>query len=215
VIILEIVMNDTIFGAYVEAMNQVLRYGKTIKSNQKDRGDVCQLEVLMSEIRLPQNQKIKHPYWYGAKLDNYKKIERVDNDFKYTYIDRLRYNFCAIDQLDECIDILSTNDDSRRALGITWQPEIDLYENEVPCMILNQFKIVNGKLNINAVWRSHDIYGAYYPNLILLHEIQKYVADGVGVPTGKMYVMSMNPHIYCKDIIDAKKLTKSMPIGWW
>ena len=48
-------------------------------------------------------------------------------------------------------------------------------------MMLVDFKIRDGKLNTTGLWRSHDIYGAWFPNAVGLSHLSKYVAGEVGV----------------------------------
>jgi thymidylate synthase len=58
------------------------------------------------------------------------------------------------------------------------------------------FKIREGKLHTTGLWRSHDIYGAWFPNAVGLTRLSEYVANEVGVEIGTLNIHSISAHIY-------------------
>ena len=58
------------------------------------------------------------------------------------------------------------------------------------------FKIRNNKLYTTALWRSHDIYGAWFPNAVGLTYLAQYVAGEVGLDLGSITIHSISAHIY-------------------
>ena len=46
------------------------------------------------------------------------------------------------------------------------------------------------------LWRSHDIYGAWFPNAVGLCNLAKYVAGEVGSEVGTLTIHSISAHIY-------------------
>ena len=73
-------------------------------------------------------------------------------------------------------------------------------------MMLVDFKIRDGKLNTTGLWRSHDIYGAWFPNAVGLSHLSKYVAGEVGVEMGSLTIHSISAHIYEVNFKEAEKV---------
>lgn len=157
----------------------------------------------IKNIRVPEGY-----FWSGEKLEKYSQ-QFISNDkqgFVYTYGNRLRAHFAGIDQIQEAINRLKNCNESRRAISITWDPIQDSKTDEVPCMILVDFKIRDNKLHTTALWRSHDIYGAWFPNAVGLTYLAQYVAGEVELSTGSVTIHSISAHIYEVDFNEARKV---------
>lgn len=206
----EYIEADTIYHAHKKAMELVLEQGDNILD---ERGsNTREVQNLFIQINNPRNSINKHHYWQGDKLDIYKDqlVNPKNPGFVYTYGERLRLHrgffidkdgeaveiAIFIDQISNIVDQLIDCKETRRATAVTWSPELDSGKEEVPCLILVDFKIRDSKLDITAVWRSHDIYGAYYPNLIGLRALGEFVCKRVGVGMGKIVTQSISAHIY-------------------
>lgn len=72
----------------------------------------------------------------------------------------------------------------------------DVLLKHAPCLRLISFKIVNGKLNITVFFRSWDFWSGFPTNLGGLQLLNEYIADAIGIETGKMYALSDGLHIY-------------------
>lgn len=147
----------------------------------------------IKDIRVPEGY-----FWSGEKLEIYSQqfISDDKQGFVYTYGNRLRAHFEGIDQIQEAINRLKNCTESRRAISVTWDPTVDTKTDEVPCMILVDFKIRDNKLYTTALWRSHDIYGAWFPNAVGLTYLAQYVAGEVGLSLGSITIHSISAHIY-------------------
>lgn len=147
----------------------------------------------IKDIRVPEGY-----FWNGEKLEKYSEqfISSDIQGFVYTYGNRLRAHFSDVDQIQEAIDRLKNCKESRRAISVTWDPVADTKSDEVPCMILVDFKIRDNKLYTTALWRSHDIYGAWFPNAVGLTYLAQYVAGEVGLGLGSITIHSISAHIY-------------------
>jgi len=165
-----------------------------------ERGSVTK-EILNTIVNVKNPLDTESPkgyFWTGEKLDKYSE-QFLSNDkqgFIYTYGNRLRAHFDGIDQIQEAIERLNNFKESRRAISITWDPTVDTKNDEVPCMMLVDFKIRDGKLHTTGLWRSHDIYGAWFPNAVGLSNLAKYVAGEVGSEVGMLTIHSISAHIY-------------------
>ena len=70
-------------------------------------------------------------------------------------------------------------------------------------------KIRKDKLYTSAVWRSHDIYGAWFANLVGLTYLAQYVAKKLNVNVGPITVQSISGHINNNDKKSAEQLLKA------
>jgi thymidylate synthase len=157
------------------------------------------------DIRVPEGY-----FWSGDKLKTYSEqfISKDKQGFVYTYGNRLRSHFSNVDQINEATYRLKNCTESRRAISITWDPAIDSKNDEVPCMILVDFKIRNDKLYTTALWRSHDIYGAWFPNAVGLTYLSQYVAGKLDIAIGSITIHSISAHIYEVNFDEARELLK-------
>ena len=157
----------------------------------------------LKNIRIPEGY-----FWSGEKLDIYSEqfISKDRQGFIYTYGNRLREHFQGIDQINEAIKRLKNCSESRRAISVTWDPVMDTENDEVPCMMLVDLKIRDGKLNITGLWRSHDIYGAWFPNAVGLANLAQYAAGELDVKVGTLTIHSISAHIYEVNFDEACKV---------
>ena len=196
---------DTIGNGFQTLVKKVMENGLEIKDERDSQ--IKELLNVFVTIKDPLNDSTPDGYfWEGDKLDEYKKqfMNPDDGGFVYTYGNRLRGHFFkqgnemndVVDQLEEVINRLKNYKLTRRATMTTFDPGRDHYKYEIPCMILIDFKIRDGKLHTTGVWRSHDIYGAWFPNVMALSHMAQYVAYEVGVEMGTITVQSISAHIY-------------------
>ncbi|WP_225370006.1 thymidylate synthase [Methanobrevibacter arboriphilus] len=87
--------------------------------------------------------------------------------------------------------------------GIKWLIQKN---DEVPCMILVDFKIRDDKLYTTALWRSHDIYGAWFPNAVGLSYLAQYVSERVDASIETITIHSISAHIYEVNFKEAREL---------
>ncbi|MDI9624560.1 MAG: thymidylate synthase [Methanothermobacter sp.] len=206
---------NEIKDGWQKLLKKILEEGEPIKD---ERGSMT-LEILNAivEIQTPFktnfyqiSEEVEVPkgyFWTGEKLKEYANQFLTPNNpgFTYTYGNRLRDHF-NVDQVEEAIKRLKNFRKTRRATMITWDPRIDSREDEVPCMILIDFKIRDGKMHTTGVWRSHDIYGAWFPNAVGLAYLTKHVAEETGAQVGPITIHSISAHIYETDLEEAQKM---------
>ncbi|HPE06144.1 MAG TPA: thymidylate synthase [Smithellaceae bacterium] len=164
------------------------------------------------------------------------KRERVEG-FEYTYPDRLfdypkidcfydgefgagKYNLGngdgnGMNQIQYVIEELTRSPQSRRAIAITWVPELDEKSHEPPCLQFAHFLLRKGVpafeqrpdylyLSGRFPFRSHDMLSGYGANAIGLLGLMKHVAsklsDNLKVPIaiGNLVTVSSSAHIYCE-----------------
>jgi thymidylate synthase len=187
----------TIKNGWESLVKRIMKDGVEITD---ERGSLTK-EILNTMVNIKNPMDSESPkgyFWTGEKLDKYSEqfLSSDKQGFIYTYGNRLRAHFDGIDQIQEAIGRLNNFKESRRAISITWDPTVDTKNDEVPCMMLVDFKIRDGKLNTTGLWRSHDIYGAWFPNAVGLSNLARYVAGEVGSEIGMLTIHSISAHIY-------------------
>jgi thymidylate synthase len=187
----------TIKKGWETLVKKIIANGVEIKD---ERGSVTK-EILNTVVNITNPSITESPegyFWTGEKLDKYSEqfLSSDKQGFIYTYGNRLRAHFDGIDQIQEAINRLNNVKESRRAISVTWDPTVDTKNEEVPCMMLVDFKIRNGKLYTTGLWRSHDIYGAWFPNAVGLSNLSKFVAKETGSEVGTLTIHSISAHIY-------------------
>lgn len=83
------------------------------------------------------------------------------------------------------------------ALDVPHEPLTD--EGYIPCVSLLDFQKTGGKLDMTAYCRALDFGCKAYVNLVMLHLIQKEIAEKTGIPCGKLILIVKSAHFYLRD----------------
>ena len=153
-------------------------------------------------------------YTYGNKLRAYyypdtKAIKNLATtkeykDFEFSQGPHLDANvdykdsFCEIDQLQDIIDVLKRDRYSKACVGMTWHVADELMRKHKssPCLVMLQAMVVDEKLNLTVYFRSHDMAQGWPENAYGCAAIQKEIAEGIGVETGILTIISGSAQIY-------------------
>ena len=128
--------------------------------------------------------------------------EKISDDGKtansaYGFLMKYAFGF---DQIEKVIEILKKDPESRRAkINInTPRENVDSTLDE-PCTMFLQFMIRHEELHCTAVMRSNDIWFGFPYDVAFFTELQKYIADELGVGYGKYTHFVCSLHMYDKD----------------
>lgn len=190
--------------AYRYMMGMISQSGdRVIDENGYATKEMRNIQITITDPCNPQNWPIPNTGWKLPALDEYVAREilnpKMPNGFRYTYGERLfEYDnqIVCVNQIEFIIISLNGDPTTRRAIAITYNPMVDLYEDSIPCLQLVNFLIRDGKLHLTAVFRSWDVKRAAPENLYGLSKLMEYVAEKVGVPTGELTVFAFSAHIY-------------------
>lgn len=141
---------------------------------------------------------------FEAYSDNL--LNDSDNDFVYTYHDRLFKYGNNINQIKNIIQKLKQDPGTRRAQAITWYPHHDLHSKTPPCLQRIQFMIRDDALNMYVEFRSNDCLSAFNQNAYAFAQLQNYVAEQVNYKIGKYYHYIVSAHMYYER--DAEEINK-------
>ena len=150
-----------------------------------------------------------YPYTYHDRLFNYKPVNFEDLKNWKTSSDKILKivdSFCGVNQVAEAIAQLKKSSYTRRAQSVTWRPLADNDRDDSPCLQRIWFRIFDGKLRMNAHWRSRDLFGAWEANVNGMIQIGQLVAKEAGVVLGDYFDFCDSLHIYGKK----KKLYKEL-----
>lgn len=123
-----------------------------------------------------------------------------DGKFSYTYNERLH----AYNQLNSVIEELRKHPNSRQAVVQIFDFHCDLYKmggkERIPCSLMYQFMIRNGKVHMHYFQRSCDLLTHAAYDIWFAIAMIEYVADTLGRPTGYLYHYISSLHAYYKDL---------------
>lgn len=120
-----------------------------------------------------------------------------DRGFSYSYGERYASSLEAI------IGELREHPESRQLFLSVWDPVIDagkLGKLRVPCSLGYWFVKRDGQLHMTYMQRSADFATHFVNDQYLSHKLQRYVADQVGIPTGRFTHWIGSLHVYQKDV---------------
>ena len=196
-----IIRANTISDAWDRGINMIWNQGHEVTDERGSK--IKEYLNLMIVVKDPYTNRIPADIsWNEERLEEYaKQLTTGENvqDFEYTYGQRLRNWNEQVDQIAYVIDKLKHNPTTRRATAVTWVPTVDTVVDEVPCMIIDDFKIRGDMVNLTTLFRRHDFAGAYPANLYGLSRLLEYVAGEVGVKPGMITSISASAHIYEHD----------------
>ena len=172
-------------------------------------------EIMLNEIQSGKYDIDGCPIKSDALYEYVKSFEDgSDKGFVYDYPNRILQHF-NVNQFDVMKKRILNSMGSNRAVAITYDPELYQDREDIPCLQFLQGIVRNGELTIHCLFRSNDIYGAFYSNMFfiayigikLMNEINKELV-GEKINFGGIHYHSTSGHIYNNDLKSAKKLAK-------
>jgi len=127
----------------------------------------------------------------------------------YTYYERHRKYRGKIDQISYIINYLKKTPHTNRAISVTWIPEIDQKNEDVPCNIVLWCKVVGDKLIMETYWRSRDAWRGALPNMYAFTELQRIIAEECKVETGYYVDFTSSYHIYEESFYEVEEALKT------
>jgi thymidylate synthase len=199
-----LIRGRTISDAWHRGLNLIWRQGEEIEDERGTRiKELLGLQVIVED---PYIEMIPREYsWNEERLEEYALQLRTGENpgFEYTYGERLRSWGVAgaspVDQIEQAICRLKASPSTRRATAVTLNPPLDTARDEIPCMIVDDFKLRDGRLNLQVFFRSHDFAGAYPANLYGLARLLQHVASQLHEAPGSISTTSASAHIYDHD----------------
>ena len=137
-------------------------------------------------------------------LDGILDFEVEKGNWAYTYHQRMA------DQFDFIVNELKRNPDSRRAVIVVRDKEVDMPSSDPACLQHIQYFIRDGALHCKVLFRSNDAVKAAFMNAFALIMLQKRFADQLGVEMGTYTHRANSFHVYERDFELLKSYVKRM-----
>lgn len=215
----EIIKRSSLKDVWLKACHTVLTKGDSVLSERGSK--TLEIRNLIMETTNPLNhwnnvKSIWLPKDFMFSKDYLTKyadqlLDGSEKGFKYDYGNRLRGHF-GMDQIENVIARLKSNQSSRRAIAITIDPICDYKEEEIPCLQQLTFLVRDSELHITALFRSNDIGLATFANQYAILNLGTYISDRLGLNVGSLVVHAVSAHIYETDIDSIKHVLSKN--GW-
>lgn len=201
---------DTIGEAWLKCIQTVMEGGS----------DFHDEDVLIKEI-LGLTIKINKPSSCDPIIDEYgdkfivshtlQKFEKgiIMENRPFTYGD-LIYNKNGIDQFEWIVDRLKNKPESKSAtISLLTEGTTDA---NLPCLVLIDAKLRFERLYLNFFFRSQNIVGRQYANLLAIATLQEKLATRLGVAIGSLTGFIASAHIYEYDFKNAQAICDNRKI---
>ena len=142
---------------------------------------------------------------YGYQWVKWEKFS-IDSDKK-------TYKKTHINQIEEVINLIKNNPDSRRMVVTAWNPSV-LDEIALPsCHAFFIFNVTNGKLNCHLTQRSGDIALGIPFNLACYATLTQMIAQETNLELGQFSHYINDAHIYENHIDGLQEQLKREPLN--
>lgn len=131
----------------------------------------------------------------------------VTSNSAYGYILKYKHGF---DQIEKVIELLTVDPSSRRAvININIPNERVIETKDEPCTIGLQFLNRDGKLHCTAIMRSNDIWFGTPYDWAFFIELQKVIADRLGLDYGTYTHFATSFHVYDRNIAEIRAIAEA------
>jgi thymidylate synthase len=211
---MRIIRAPSIGRAHELVIKMILEKGWDLKT--EDAEATIEFEEVTLQVDTPQAEPMvsQHSRFQQRFVEQYAQdlLQGTHATFEYDYHGRL-FDWgerlvsdgqpVHIDQIAYIIEKLKSHPTSRRSIAITWNPVIDENLDACPCLQLIQCILREGRLHMRVIFRSNDMLTAAGANMYALVQLQKSIAEKLGVLCGIYTHISLVPHIYyIRDIHD-------------
>jgi thymidylate synthase len=204
------VSEDTLGECWIKSVKTVMNNGQDFFDEDVKIKEVLGLSV---EIKNP-NLDDNIIYEYGDKNIINRMLKKfskgiVMNDRPFTYGECI-YNKNGIDQFEWLVNRLKSKKETKSAT-ISLLTEGN-NQAILPCLTTIDVKIRNNQLILQFFFRSQNIFGRQYANLLALTKLQSDLAKRCSVEVGKIQGYIASAHIYDYDFNQAKNLCANKKI---
>ena len=195
---------ETLGGCWLDSIRYVLKFGQG--HHDEDVGIYEVLGMCVEIVKPAENDLLIAVH--GDKEVLSRTIEKFAKgaflpDRPFTYGERI-YNMAGVDQFEWLVERLLNKPDTKSAtinLLIPGSTAANL-----PCLTTLDAKIRRGRLDLQFFFRSQNIFGRQYANLVALARLQGDLARRCGADIGMLRGYVASAHIYDFDVAEAREL---------
>lgn len=200
-----IIERETLGEIWLQAMKLVMEKGENIWDDNVALREIRNLYISIENI-----------FEKDSILEKFADYERIQlmkkkyatcglvGDYEMDY-GSLIYNNNGVNQIEWIINRLKNKEETKSATITLHKPG----EKFLACLSMLDFKYRNGVLDLNAVYRSQNIFSSHPGNMLALRQIQKDVADALGWEMGKVDLIVFSAHIYETDFKKVNEIIKN------
>lgn len=171
---------------------------------------------------MPKEKENEFDYTYYSRLRHYPdctvraSIPNITNEEETkAHIQRMSQGKCVLERTDQVQQAIKTfkEDPTRRSVVMhTWIPKRDLEkfspdrkDTSSPCLTIIHPQIVEDKLHFNVVMKTNDLFTAWPGNAYAFSELQRYMAEQIGIGVGHYTHFSVSMQIY-EEVYEAAEM---------
>ncbi len=217
------VRGNKVSEVWLKVLEQIDKYAKVskIKTNESVKIKELLNFTAVIEDEDPSDPIIPEYFRFDKEyIFNYYEemcTPKIPSGVIYTYGSILRSwknyrNNERFDQIQAIIDYLNKDIFRKSALATTWTVEDALTNRHTnkdknnPCLVNVQVLYQDNKLYLTAYFRSHDMFRGWPVNAFGLRNMQKIIANGLGVEMGSLTMISASAHIYEENWQETKEI---------
>lgn len=203
------IREDTIGRCWFKSMESIIDNGISVQDEDVKILEVLGLTVMIDSPSLTDPLVSTHgdPVVIERTLAKFSPGADMP-DRPFTYGQRI-FNQGGINQFDWMADRLKCKPETKSAtIGLLIPGDSS---PNLPCLVTIDAKIRQGRLLLQFFFRSQNIFGRQYANLLALAKLQNMLAERCGVTVGTLSGYIASAHIYDFDIEQAKALCAGNP----
>lgn len=185
--------------AWIQVLKHIMNFGTIKKSQYGDsQRELIGLMVTISKEESTNPQLIDEFGFNEQELKNYIPQVTTANSvegLEYTYGERL-FNHKKIDQINNIIDQINSEEYTRRAIAFTWNVEEDYSNPKCPCLNVVHVLVQDNTLFMTCYFRSNDMFEAWPRNCFALRALQEIICKRTNKDIGHITVISNSAHVY-------------------
>lgn len=210
------VRRDYIGDAWLDVLKIVMRFGVDTPGMY---GKVKQVHNLAVVIEKESTVDPKLPSFLTFNKDSLQKYyqgffsKNEDQSESYTYGERIFSWGGGIDQRALMAEKLKRFPYDRGAMAVLWETDRDNFPPrgtdtkqggqtkgwKVPCLVMILAQCLGDELNLTAVFRNNDMYGAWPLNAFAIRKFQEELAKDIGKGVGSLTTISHIAEVYEPD----------------
>lgn len=199
-----LVTSESIGQCWINCIRQVVNHGAIQVDEDVQIHEILGLSVEISGPKCHDEliEKLGDKAVIKRTLAKFSRgVDMPDRPFTYG---ACIFDHFSINQFDWLVDRLKTKRESKSATIGLLVPGSQ--STNLPCLTTLDFKIRNNRLEMQFFFRSQNIFGRQYANLLALANLQAELAKKCLVIPGAMRGYIASAHIYAFDIVDARRI---------
>ncbi len=204
------IIANTLGECWIESVRTVMDDGNEYFDEDVKIREILGLNIEVSNPNMEDTIINKHGdhYVINKMLKKFSKGV-VMEDRPFTYGECI-YNKNGIDQFEWLVNRLNSKRETKSAtIGLLTEGN---NQANLPCLTTIDAKVRNNKLVLQFFFRSQNIFGRQYANLLALAKLQSDLAEKCSVKVGMFKGYIASAHIYDYDFNQAKDLCSDKDI---